>query len=96
MLSSTRCVIDAVRRMRACVAFAALFIAFGAHAAATTGDIVVANVHGDVRVTMAGATSPLYVGAILQLPATIRTGKDGSLELRQGPTTVAAAERMSV
>lgn len=91
MLSSTRCVIDAVRRMRACVAFVGFFIAFSTHAAAAKSDIVVANVHGDVHVTMAGATSPLYVGAILQLPATIRTGKDGALELRQGPTTVAAA-----
>jgi hypothetical protein len=91
MLSNSRCVIDAVRRMRAYFVLIALFATFSAHGAATQGDIVVANVHGDVRVTMAGATSPLYVGAILQLPATIRTGNDGSLELRQGPTTVAAA-----
>src|SRR5262245_35748929 len=59
MLSSHRCVIDAVRRMRAFCIFIALFTTLNVHAA--TGDIVVANVHGDVRVTMAGATSPLYV-----------------------------------
>lgn len=55
------------------------------------GDIVVVAVHGDVQVTMVGIVSPLYAGAILQLPATIRSGSDGAVELRQGPTTIAAA-----
>jgi hypothetical protein len=55
------------------------------------GDIVVAAVHGDVTATMAGTTAPLHSGAILQLPATIRTGHNGALELRQGSTTIAAA-----
>jgi hypothetical protein len=63
----------------------------GASNAPAKGDIVVVTVHGEVTATMAGVTSPLSGGAILQLPATIRTGHDGAIELRQGPTTIAAA-----
>lgn len=62
--------------------------------AATTaarGDIVVVTVHGTVSATMAGMTVPLSGGAILQLPATVRTGADGAVELRQGNSTFAAA-----
>jgi hypothetical protein len=55
------------------------------------GDIVVAAVRGEVTATMADVTAPLYGGAILQLPATIHTGHDGAIELRQGNTTIAAA-----
>ena len=40
---------------------------------------------------MAGMTVPLSAGAILQLPATVRTGADGAVELRQGNSTFAAA-----
>jgi hypothetical protein len=91
MFSRLQCVDNAAACLRVFIACVASLAAASAFASANKGDIVVANVHGDARVTMAGATSPLYVGAILQLPATIRTGRDGSLELRQGPTTVAAA-----
>ncbi len=59
--------------------------------AQSSGDIVVGAVHGTATATMAGSTAPLAVGAILQLPATIRTGADGAVELRQGATTIAAA-----
>jgi FecR-like protein len=62
--------------------------------AATTashGDIVVVTVRGTISATMAGMTVPLSAGAILQLPATVRTGADGAVELRQGPSTFAAA-----
>ena len=58
---------------------------------ASRGDIVVVTVHGTVRATMAGMTVPLAAGAILQLPATVRTGADGAVELRQDPSTFAAA-----
>jgi hypothetical protein len=58
---------------------------------ASRGDIVVVTVHGTVSATMAGMTVPLSAGAILQLPATVRTGADGAVELRQGPSTFAAA-----
>ena len=60
-------------------------------ATASQGDIVVVTVHGTVNATMAGMTVPLSAGAILQLPATVRTGTDGAVELRQGPSTFAAA-----
>ncbi|HKQ16828.1 MAG TPA: FecR domain-containing protein [Steroidobacteraceae bacterium] len=52
---------------------------------------MVVTVHGTVNATMAGMTVPLSAGAILQLPATVRTGADGAVELRQGPSTFAAA-----
>src|SRR6202008_118812 len=58
---------------------------------ASRGDIVVVTVHGTVDATMAGMTVPLSAGAILELPATVRTGADGAVELRQGPSTFAAA-----
>jgi hypothetical protein len=66
---------------------------FAAVAATSTsrGDIVVITVHGTVDATMAGMTVPLSAGAILELPATVRTGADGAVELRQGPSTFAAA-----
>jgi hypothetical protein len=62
-----------------------------AAATASRGDVVVATVHGTVSATMAGMTVPLSAGAILQLPATVRTGVDGAVELRQGNSTFAAA-----
>ena len=58
---------------------------------ASRGDIVVVTVHGTVDATMAGMNVPLSAGAILQLPATVRTGADGAVELRQGTSTFAAA-----
>jgi hypothetical protein len=68
-------------------------MSLSATAATTTshGDIVVVTVHGTVSATMAGMTVPLSAGAILQLPATVRTGADGAVELRQGASTFAAA-----
>jgi hypothetical protein len=68
-------------------------VPFSAMAAATParGDIVAVSVHGTVSATMAGMTVPLSDGAILQLPATVRTGADGAVELRQGNSTFAAA-----
>ncbi len=62
-----------------------------AAATASRGDVVVATVHGTVSATMAGMTVPLSAGAILHLPATVRTGADGAVELRQGNSTFAAA-----
>lgn len=79
--------------MQAVFAACALLILSIAHAAEprSRGEIVVVTVHGTVSATMAGVTTPLYGGAILQLPATIRTGHDGALELRQGSSTFTAA-----
>jgi hypothetical protein len=52
------------------------------------GDIVVESVKGEVRITMNGAESRVRAGGVLELPATIDTGRDGAIELRQGATTV--------
>src|SRR5688572_13153521 len=80
----------------AAVSLAAALLAcvtLSANAATTAShrDIVVVTVHGSVTATMTGMTVPLSGGAILQLPATVRTGADGAVELRQGTSTFAAA-----
>lgn len=72
----------------ACILFTATI---ATAAAPTRSDIVVVTIHGEVSATMAGMTVPLSAGAILQLPATVRTGADGAVELRQGSSTFAAA-----
>jgi FecR protein len=61
-----------------------------AHAAQAPvgGDIVVASVTGKVEVSMHGAARKVANGTVVELPAVIRTGADGRIELRQGPTTV--------
>lgn len=53
-----------------------------------SGDIVVASIKGEVHVTMSGAERPVRAGSVLELPAAIRTGRDGAIELRQGATSV--------
>jgi len=52
------------------------------------GDIVVTALKGEVHVTMHGAERAVRAGSVLELPATVRTGRDGAIDLRQGPTTV--------
>jgi hypothetical protein len=56
--------------------------------AVDAGDIVVASVKGEVRVTMNGAAREVRAGTVLELPAQVRTGRDGAIELRQGATSV--------
>ena len=58
---------------------------------ANAGDIVVVSFRGDVRVTMRGAPRVVRAGVVVELPATIRTGHDGAIDLRQGNTRVAIA-----
>ena len=53
-----------------------------------TGDIVVANTRGEVFFTVRGAQTRLRAGSVLELPATLRTGRDGAVELRQGATSI--------
>lgn len=53
-----------------------------------TGDITIVSLKGEVHVTMLGAERPVRVGSVLELPATLRTGRDGAVELRQGATSV--------
>ena len=53
-----------------------------------SGDVVVVSSKGEVHITMAGAERKVNAGGVLELPATVRTGRDGNVELRQGATTV--------
>ena len=53
-----------------------------------TGDIVVASIKGEVHIAVRGTDTRLRAGAVLELPATVRTGRDGAVELRQGTTSV--------
>ena len=53
-----------------------------------SGDIFVVSARGEVQLTAKGATRDVRVGSVLELPATLRTGRDGSVELKQGATTV--------
>ena len=53
-----------------------------------TGDIVVTNTHGEVHFIIAGRETELQSGMVLELPATVRTGPDGSVGLMQGATAV--------
>ena len=63
--------------------------AFGAPAAAD--NIVVVAASGDVRVSIQGAVRAVRAGSAVATPATIRTGRDGHIELRQGGTTATVA-----
>ncbi len=56
------------------------------------GPIVVVDVQGAVHVSIAGTAQRVRPGSIIGTPATIRTGADGRIELRQGATT-ASVER---
>jgi hypothetical protein len=67
----------------------ALALLLGAPAfAVDSGDIVVSAVKGDVRVSMNGAARDVRAGSVLELPASVRTGSDGAIELKQGATSV--------
>jgi len=66
---------------------AALFAAPQAHAL-DTGDIVIVGLKGDVHVTMKGVERAVKAGSVLELPATVQTGRDGAIDLRQGETAV--------
>jgi hypothetical protein len=66
---------------------------FGSPAALAvdSGDIVVVSTKGEVHITMGGAERSVRAGGVLELPASLRTGRDGTIELRQGATTVSVA-----
>lgn len=53
-----------------------------------TGDIVIVGLKGEVHVTMKGAQRAVKAGTVLELPATVQTGRDGAIDLRQGETSV--------
>jgi hypothetical protein len=66
---------------------ATLLFAAPAHAL-DSGDIVVASMKGEVHYVSNGAERALRVGAVLELPASVRTGRDGAIVLRQSATSV--------
>jgi len=76
-----------VRRLQA-VLLGLTLAAFHAVAFAADADIEIVSVKGDVRVTAAGAESAAKAGSTLDLPSTVRTGRDGATDLRQGDTTI--------
>ena len=69
-----------------CLAFLTLFSS--AAFAVDSGDIVIASTKGDVHFIVKGAERTLRAGSVLELPANIRTGRDGAVELRQGATSI--------
>lgn len=66
---------------------AALFVSPVA-LAVDSGDIVVVSLKGEVHFTVNGAARAVRAGGVLEPPATLRTGRDGSVELKQRATTV--------
>ena len=56
--------------------------------AVDSGDIVVVSIKGEVHLNVNGAARTLRAGSVLELPATLRTGRNGAVELRQGETTL--------
>jgi hypothetical protein len=56
--------------------------------AVDSGDIIVVSQKGEVHITVNGAARKVAAGGVLELPATVRTGRDGNIELRQGATSV--------
>jgi len=64
--------------------------AFGADAVVAAPELVIADLKGDVRLSVRGEPRAAQKGNAVDLPATIRTGRASSIELHQGQTTVAA------
>jgi hypothetical protein len=69
-----------------CLSFLALFSS--AAFAVDAGDIVISSTKGEVHFIVNGAARALRAGSVLELPANIRTGRDGAVELRQGATSI--------
>lgn len=62
--------------------------AFSVTALGADADIEIVTVKGDVRISASGQESAAKAGSTLDLPSTVRTGRDGSTDLRQGDTTI--------
>ena len=68
--------------------FTTLLLAVPAAHAFNTGDIVVDSTRGEARLTQAGKERDIRRGQVVLVPSTLRTGRDGLVDLRQGATTV--------
>jgi hypothetical protein len=62
--------------------------ATSAFASMDSADIEVVTVRGEVRITSRGEEHGAKAGTTLDLPSTVRTGRDGATDLRQGDTTI--------
>jgi len=63
-------------------------LAPAARASTSADDVVVTAANGDVRITFSGSARAAKPGLALELPAAVHTGRDGSIDLRQGDTTL--------
>jgi hypothetical protein len=77
-----------VRRLTALLLACTALLLAPAAFAVDSGDIIVVNSKGEVHITVKGAERKVRAGGVLELPASVHTGSDGSVELRQGATTV--------
>ena len=75
-------------RLFLAVVFCLALLPLQAGASPDPDDIVVVGFKGDVRISMQGTPQSVRAGGTLALPAAIRTGHDGSVDLRQGETTI--------
>lgn len=53
-----------------------------------SGDVLVESATGDARLTQGGREREARRGMVVVVPATLRTGRDGMVDLRQGQTVV--------
>jgi hypothetical protein len=80
--------IPIVRALLALPLLVASLLVSTAAFAVDSGDIVVTAIKGEVHFTVNGAERAIRSGGVLEPPATLRTGRDGAVELKQGATTL--------
>ena len=91
-LTTPRAVIAAQRwRHLSLIVLVSMLGVRAASAGPLTLDVTVASVQGEVQVTGQARQLDVHKGDVVPLPATIYTGPSGSIELRQGNTTLSAA-----
>jgi hypothetical protein len=76
------------RTIAAALLVAAAVLVVPAAQAFNSGDIVVDSAKGDARLAQAGKERAARRGMVVLVPATLRTGRDGIVDLRQGTTLV--------
>jgi hypothetical protein len=79
---------NVVRAFLALLLTGTLLLGTSAAFAVDSGDIVVVSAKGEVHITTNGTERKVRAGGVLELPATVRTGRDGAVEIKQGATTV--------
>jgi len=79
---------NVVRAFLALLLTGTLLLGTSAAFAVDSGDIVVVSAKGEVHITANGTEQKVRAGGVLELPATVRTGRNGTIEIKQGATTV--------